>query len=69
MHTIHCINDVLAEEINLFMNENVLKYENSLVASTSDFYWYRARKNYFGSCIGNVIANRYMLNNGIYLFV
>ena len=65
----HCINDVLTEEIYLFMNENFLKYETSFFASTSEFWWDRVFNKSFGACIGKSMANIYTFDNGLYLFI
>ena len=63
---IRCINDVLTEEIHLFMTENFLKYETSFIASTSEFWLYEVCNNTFDACIGTFMANRHTFNNGIF---
>ena len=63
------INDLLMEDIYLFMTEKFLKYETSFVASTSDFWWDIVRKKSFGARIGKFVANRHMFKNGLSIFV
>ena len=49
--------------------ECFLRYGDSIVASTSDFWWDRVRKASFGACIGTFMAKQYRLKNGIDLFM
>ena len=51
------------------MMELYLLYGESFVASTSDFWWDRVRKQSFGACILNFMAKRYTLLNGMSLFM
>ena len=69
MRIICFINYVLTEDIYLFMTENLLKYETSFVALTSDFWGDRVRKKSFGVCIGNFMDNRYKFKNRLSIFV
>ena len=64
-----CIDDVLTEDIYLFMTENFLKYKTSFVASMSNFWWDSCRKKQFGAFIGKFMSNRYTFKNGLSLFV
>ena len=49
--------------------ECYLRYGDSFVASTSDFWWDRVRKASFGACIGNFMAHQYRMKSGIDLFM
>ena len=56
-------------EIGLLLKECWLRFGDSIVASTSDFWWDKTRKASFGACIGTFMAKQYRLKNGIDLFI
>ena len=51
------------------MMELYLLYGESFVASISDFWWDRVRKQSFCACILNFMAKRYTLQNNMSLFM
>ena len=49
------------------MTELFLKFNNSFVASTSDFWWDPNRQMSFGGSIANIMVNHYRFKNGLCL--
>ena len=60
---------VLNEEIMLLVKEAYLEYHSGFISSTSDFWWNPVTKASYGACIASMMANRYLMANGMSLYV
>ena len=52
-------------QINRLVTESYIKYHNSFICSTSDFWWEPVRNTNYAGSAGNLMYNHFRFNNGL----